>query len=94
MNNKSGAFDLRDIENRPRRDSAIAREQAEANATGIIDGRKRLRKNRTEQVAMRTSIEYKALHQRLADALGISMVEVYEQALTTLKEKKQLDEFE
>jgi hypothetical protein len=69
-------------------DNGAARVQRENAARGgIIDGRKRKRVTRTEQVAMKTSPARREQHQRIALRMGVTFVEAYETALDALEEK-------
>lgn len=69
-------------------DGSTKREQREEAARGgIIDGRKRKRVTRTEQVAMKTSPHKREQLQRLALRMGVTFVVAFEAALDALEEK-------
>jgi len=69
------------------RSSRDARDEAEATALAKVDGKKRLRKNRTEAMTIRMSPQRRAQLVRLSDALGVAFVDTIEQALDALDAK-------
>jgi hypothetical protein len=71
-------------------DDTNKRQQREDAARGgIIDGRtrKRARRGRAEQIAMKTSPQKREQLQRLALRMGVTFVEAFEAALDALEEK-------
>jgi hypothetical protein len=69
-------------------DGGTARKQRENAARGgIIDGRRRVRRTRTEQVAMKTTPERREQLQRLAMRMEVTFVHAFEAALDALEEK-------
>ena len=69
-------------------DNDANRQQREDAARGgIIDGRRRKRVTRTEQVAMKTSPQKREQLQRLALRMGVTFVVAFEVALDALEEK-------
>jgi|RhiMetdeSRZDD1v2_1073273.scaffolds.fasta_scaffold676474_3 hypothetical protein len=73
--------------NQMQRSSRDARDEAEATALAKVDGKKRLRKNRTEAMTIRLSPQRRAQLVRLSDALGVAFVDTIEQALDALDAK-------
>jgi len=73
--------------NQMQRSSRDARDEAEATALAKVDGKKRLRKNRTEAMTIRMSPQRRAQLVRLSDALGVAFVDTIEQALDALDAK-------
>ncbi len=73
--------------NRMQRSSRDARDDAETAALAKVDGKKRLRKNRTEAMTIRLSPQRRAQLVRLSDALGVPFVVTIEQALDALDAK-------
>jgi hypothetical protein len=73
--------------NQMQRSSRDARDEAEATALAKVDGKKRLRKNRTEAMTIRLSPQRRAQLVRLSDALGVAFVDTIEQALDALDVK-------
>jgi len=71
--------------NRMQRSSRDARDEAETAALAKVDGKKRLRKNRTEAMTIRLSPQRRAQLVRLSDALGVAFVDTIEQALDALE---------
>jgi hypothetical protein len=67
------------------RSSRDARDEAEATALAKVDGKKRLRKNRTEAMTIRLSPQRRAQLVRLSDALGVAFVDTIEQGLDALE---------
>ena len=59
--------------NSMQRSSRDARDEAEATALAKVDGKKRLRKNRTEAMTIRLSPQRRAQLERLSDALGVRL---------------------
>jgi hypothetical protein len=76
-------LDMRQME----RSSRDARDEAEATALAKVDGKKRLRKNRTEAMTIRLTPQRRAQLVRLSDALGVPFVVTIEQALDALEAK-------
>jgi hypothetical protein len=73
--------------NQMQRSSRDARDEAEATALAKVDGKKRLRKNRTEAMTIRLSPQRRAQLVRLSDALGVAFIDTIEQALDALDAK-------
>jgi hypothetical protein len=73
--------------NQMQRSSRDARDEAEATALAKVDGKKRLRKNRTEAMTIRLSPQRRAQLVRLSDALGVAFVDTIEQELDALDAK-------
>jgi hypothetical protein len=71
--------------NQMQRSSRDARDEAEAAALAKVDGKKRLRKNRTEAMTIRLTPQRRAQFVRLSDALGVPFVVTIEQALDALE---------
>ena len=71
-------------------DSPETREQGEARARGIIDGRTARRRGRGEPVAFKTTLIKRQQLQRLALRMNTTLTEVIERALDELEKK--LDE--
>lgn len=71
--------------NQMQRSSRDARDEAEATALAKVDGKKRLRKNRTEAMTIRLTPQRRAQLIRLSDALGVPFVVTIEQALDALE---------
>jgi hypothetical protein len=71
--------------NQMQRSSRDARDEAETAALAKVDGKKRLRKNRTEAMTIRLSPQRRAQLVRLSDALGVAFVDTIEQALDALE---------
>lgn len=74
-------LDMKQMERSPR----DARDEAETAALAKVDGKKRLRKNRTEAMTIRLSPQRRAQLVRLSDALGVAFVDTIEQALDALE---------
>ena len=73
--------------NSMQRSSRDARDEAEAAALAKVDGKKRLRKNRTEAMTIRLSPQRRAQLVRLSDALGCTFIDTIEQGLDALEAK-------
>jgi hypothetical protein len=73
--------------NQMQRSSRDARDEAEAAVFAKVDGKRRLRKNRTEAMTIRLSPQRRAQLVRLSDALGVAFVDTIEQALDALDAK-------
>ena len=71
--------------NQMQRSSRDARDEAETAALAKVDGKKRLRKNRTEAMTIRLTPQRRAQLIRLSDALGVPFVVTIEQALDALE---------
>lgn len=71
--------------NQMQRSSRDARDEAETAALAKVDGKKRLRKNRTEAMTIRLSPQRRGQLVRLSDALGVAFVDTIEQALDALE---------
>jgi hypothetical protein len=71
--------------NQMQRSSRDARDEAETAALAKVDGKKRLRKNRTEAMTIRLSPQRRAQLVRLSDAMGVAFVDTIEQALDALE---------
>ena len=62
-------------------DTPESRLLRESSASGIIDGRKRRKGNRNEQIALKTTLLKRQQPQRLVALTGKTQIEVIEEAL-------------
>jgi hypothetical protein len=69
------------------RSAREGRDEAEASALAKVDGKRRLRKNRTEAMTIRLSPQRRAQLVRLSDALGCAFIDTIEQGLDALEAK-------
>jgi hypothetical protein len=69
------------------RDKAPSREQTESTRTGTVDGRSRRRTGRSAQMIFRTTPDYRARVEAIADTYGWNFNEALEHCIEAMEEK-------